>query len=76
VSNLNNEVEYRSFGQALDFVFTQQFKKLHTCLPGIIQSYNQSTKRAQVLPAIERTFTNGDINFIFSARNHKLQKGI
>jgi hypothetical protein len=60
VSNLNNEVEYRSFGQALDFVFTQQFKKLHTCLPGIIQSYNQSTKRAQVLPAIERTFTNGD----------------
>jgi hypothetical protein len=59
VSNLNNEIEYQTFGQALEFVFTQQFKKLYTCLPGIVQSYDQTTKRAQVLPAIERTFTTG-----------------
>ena len=54
-----NEIEYKNFEQALGFVFNQQFKKLYTCLPGIVQFYDETTKRAQVLPAIQRTFTDG-----------------
>lgn len=59
MSNLNNEIEYKNFEQALGFVFSQQFKKIYTCMPGVIQSYDDSSKRAQVLPALQRTFTDG-----------------
>jgi len=62
VSNLNNEQSYEDLGQVLDFAFRQHFKKIYTVLPGIVQEYDQSTKRARVLPAIKRLNTDNSLN--------------
>jgi hypothetical protein len=60
MSNLNNEVKYESITELLRFVFEQQFKGIYTTLPGIIKSYNPTTKRAAVQPALTRVLTNGE----------------
>jgi hypothetical protein len=59
VSNLNNEQYYEDFSESLDFILEQFKKGFNTSLPAIIQSYDSTTKRAQVLPAIKRLFTDG-----------------
>ena len=58
MSNLKNELSYENFEQSIDFIFEENVKKLYTSLPGIIQSYDLNTKRAKVLPAIKRLFTD------------------
>jgi hypothetical protein len=35
--------------------------KIHTCVPGTIQSYDYSTQKASVLPSIKMTFYTGDV---------------
>jgi hypothetical protein len=59
VSNLNKEQIYENFSEAIDFILEQFKKSLNTSLPAIVQSYDPTTKRAKVLPAIRRLFTDG-----------------
>lgn len=44
----------------LDFVFEQMTKNLYVSIPGIIDSYDASTKRAIVHPAIKIQKTDGE----------------
>lgn len=39
---------------------TNRLKNLHTCLPGIIQSFNSETGLAQIQPAIKRLLVTGE----------------
>lgn len=59
MSNLNDEQQYETITEALAFIFDQRFKGIYTCLPGVIVSYDQSTKRAAVQPALRRILTDG-----------------
>lgn len=58
MSNLNPEQEYETLSEALNFIFEQRFKGIYTCLPGVIVSYDQATKRAAVQPALRRILTD------------------
>lgn len=58
MSNLNAEQRYETLSEALSFIFEQRFKGIYTCLPGIIVSYDPSTKRAAVQPALRRILTD------------------
>ncbi len=44
---------------ALQFVFNQLLKDIFISIPGIIEEYNQSTKRCRVKPAINIRLTDG-----------------
>ncbi len=59
MSNIKNELTYENFEQSIEFILEQHTKKLYTCLPAIIESYDSATKRCSVLPAIKRLFTDG-----------------
>lgn len=61
MSNLRNEQNYETIEEMLDFIFEQQFKKIYTSIPAIVDSYNSSTKRANVVPALNRVYTDGSI---------------
>lgn len=61
MSNLRNEQNYETIEEMLDFIFEQQFKKIYTSIPAIVESYNSSTKRANVVPALNRVYTDGSI---------------
>ena len=60
MSNLSNEKEYDNFKDLLEFIFEQSMKTIFTCLPGIINSFNPSTKRAMIQIAINQLLTNGN----------------
>ena len=57
--NRNPETDYSDLTDALKFFFHQMVKGLHICIPGIIDSYNATTKRATVHPAINLQDTEG-----------------
>lgn len=59
MSNLNKEILYDTFSDSVDFILEQFKKGMNTSLPAIVQSYDSSTKRTTVLPAIKRLFTDG-----------------
>lgn len=60
MSNRNNETDYSNLTDVLSFAMEQFLKlRLHTMVPGIVQSYNQQTKRAVVRPALRRVRTDG-----------------
>jgi hypothetical protein len=58
MSNINNEQNYESFSESIEFILDQFKKTLNTSLPGVVQSYDHNTKRAVILPAIKRLFTD------------------
>ena len=58
MSNINREIDFGNLTTALDFVFSQAFKDVHTCLPGIVESYTGTTRRAKIIPAIQLLLTD------------------
>ena len=59
MSNKDNEKDYSDLTNALQFVFNQFIKDIYVSIPGIIQSYNSTTKRCRVAPAINIRKTDG-----------------
>lgn len=59
MSNLKDEIEYGDVTTVLRFVMEQMVKGLYTAMPGIIESYDPTTKRARVRPAIKLLLTDG-----------------
>jgi len=59
VSNKNPEIDYSTLTDALKFFFEQMVKGMYICIPGIIDSYEATTKRATVHPAINLKQTDG-----------------
>ncbi len=59
MSNVNNEIDYGDLTSVLSFAFEQMLKGVYTVMPGIIRSYNPTTKRARVEPAIQLQRTDG-----------------
>lgn len=57
-SNLVNEIEYNEIPETLKFCLDQYMKDIYIALPGIVQSYNPATRRAVVIPALSRVFTD------------------
>ena len=57
--NRDPETDYSDLTDALKFFFRQMMKGLYVCIPGIIDSYNPTTKRATVHPAINLQYTEG-----------------
>ena len=57
--NRDPETDYSDLTDALKFFFRQMMKGLYVCIPGIIDSYNPTTKRATVHPAINLQDTEG-----------------
>jgi hypothetical protein len=63
---LTNEQLGSDEDQELLTVIEDRLKELHTCLPGIVQSYNPNNDigpTVNVQPAIQRTFVDGVQNF-------------
>ena len=59
MTNKNPETDYTDLTDALKFFFEQMVKGLYICIPGIVDSYNITTKRANVHPAINLQETDG-----------------
>ena len=55
----NPDVDYREFPDTLEFVFRQLLKNVYTALPGVVESYDVSTRRAVIQPALRLRKTNG-----------------
>lgn len=67
--NKNPEKDYSNLTDAMQFVFNQMMKNIYVSIPGIIETYNQSTKRCRVKPAINIRLTNGDTDLPASIIN-------
>lgn len=50
-----------TFNSVIDDSVESRLRELHTCTPGIIDSFDPETKRAQIQPAIKRVLVNGDL---------------
>jgi len=59
MSNRDPDLRYDRLSQLLPFFFRQAMKDVATAIPGLIQSYDPATRRARVLPAINRILTDG-----------------
>ena len=57
--NSDMEQDYSSLTSVLLFAFEQMMKGIDTCLPGVVESYNPTTKRARVKPALRLLTTEG-----------------
>lgn len=56
----NNPADMDSLAGLLNIFKNNLFYNLRVCLPGIVASYNRSTKRANITPAIASKDTNGE----------------
>ena len=61
MSNANPELDYGNLSEVLRFTFEQMLKGVYTALPGIVESYNPSTKRARVTVALDVLRTDGTL---------------
>ena len=61
MGNKDPEKNYSNLTDALQFVFEQMLKSLYVDIPGIIESYDNTTKRAIVRPAIKLKRTTGQL---------------
>ena len=59
MSNIDHEVDFSALTTALRFVLGQALKYVNTALPGIVETYDATTKRARVTPAIRLIHTDG-----------------
>lgn len=60
MSNRDSEKDYSNLTDAIQFVFNQFIKDIFVSIPGTIVSYNSTTKRCRVKPAINILLTTGD----------------
>ena len=56
MSNRDPDTNYAELSQALQFVFRQFAKLIHTAVPGIVRSYNPDTKRASVQIGLNKIY--------------------
>ena len=59
MSNRDPEVSYDELPQALRFFGDWLMRGVNTALPGIVDSYDPATRRAQVRPALDLMLTDG-----------------
>ena len=62
MSNLDRGVEYTDFSTAMRFILHQWRKRFYTAMPGIVQKYDQATKRAIIRPAIQIQYTDDSLH--------------
>ena len=60
MSSMNPEADYSNLATALRFAFRQSLKDIYTCMPGIVESYDDTTRRAVVRGALNIVKTDGD----------------
>ena len=53
------DTRYDDFTSALDFVIEQRVKDIHTALPAIVETYDATTRRVRVKPAIRIAMSDG-----------------
>ena len=61
MSNIDPEKDYSDLTEVLTFAFEQMLKGLSTALPAIVDSYDDVTRRAKVIPAIRLRDTEGQL---------------
>ena len=61
MSVLDRERPYADLTSALRFALEQRLKEVYTVLPGIVESYDASTKRAQVRGATQIVLSDGTV---------------
>ena len=59
VGNRNPDIDYREFPDTLEFIFGQFMKNVYTALPGLVESYEASTRRAVIQPAVRLRMRDG-----------------
>ena len=81
MTNTTPEKEYDNLNDWLHFSFDQLMKNVYTCLPGIISSYDRTTRRAVVKIGVVKLNTDGtqtsypaiaDVPILFPASNRYL----
>jgi len=58
---MTNSSKNASLNSVIDDAVESRLKELHTCTPGIIESFDPETKRAEIQPAINRILMSGEI---------------
>lgn len=59
---MNDKVSRQAtLNSVIDDAVESRLRELHTCTPGIIQSFDPATGRAEIQPAIKRILVNGDL---------------
>lgn len=67
--NKDPEKEYGNMTDAIRFAFGKMASEMWIYIPGIIESYNQATKRCTVRPAINIKMKDGSINTPAAIKN-------
>lgn len=61
MSNQQKEVVYDRASLAIPFAIEQWMKGVWTAMPGVVDTYEPTTRRAKVSPAISAEFTDGSV---------------
>lgn len=59
-NRMNEEREFTDLSTTLQFAFDQMMKGINTALPGIVESYDPTRRRARVRPALNLLTTDGE----------------
>ena len=59
MSNLNPDVSHKSVTTTLRGILEKWTTQLYTCLPGVIDSFEPTTRRVRVQPALNTLYTDG-----------------
>jgi len=60
MTNIDNEKQYLSLSESIKFILAQFKKSLNVSIPGVVNSYDDTTKRCSVLPAIRAQLTTNE----------------
>lgn len=69
MSKADPEKEYSNMTDAIRFAFGKMVSEMWVCIPGIIESYDQSSKRCTVRPAINILMKDGSIETPAAIKN-------
>ena len=62
MSNIDRYIDYGDFTTATRFLWEQWRKEIYTIMPGIVESYDQETKRAIIQPGLQNRHTDGRLD--------------